>query len=320
MYGHGRCDSLLPDAILYSTPRSLRPLLRFGILVVVLFTVRRRESTKRKEVPSGGAIEEGKKKNRLYGRRHRRLHLSHHHHKNHRKTPNVVLAPFYLENIPQFSGVAVLGSSIYVAGGFPDTFPNKPPPTGDLWSRLDHYLGPSSGSLGYGPSAKDHPVAAGGGTMYWFRYGLVHAYHLFRKRFYSVSIGGIHDYVRASLLTDSNDCHQLLVGIGGNKLCLVCITPHQSLLHCVEFRVDDEPCFHGNKASLNAVVEPSNAYCINRSQMILSAMFIQCSRLGNGVRITHRAINAPSTTKRIPDSVLGIRPRDSSGSPRNIAR
>lgn len=100
------------------------------------------------------------------------------------------------------------------------------------WSRLDHYLGPSSGSLGYGPSANDHPVAAGG-TVYWFCYGLVHAYHLFRKRFYSVSIGGIHDYVRASLLTDSNDCYHLLVGIGGNKLCLVCIAPHQSLLHCM---------------------------------------------------------------------------------------
>lgn len=117
------------------------------------------------------------------------------------------------------------------------------------------------------------PVAAGG-TVYWFCYGLVHAYHLFRKRFYSVSIGGIHDYVRASLLTDSNDCYHLLVGIGGNKLCLVCIAPHQSLLHCVEFRVDDEPCFRGNKASLNAVVESSNAYYyINRSEMILSAMF-----------------------------------------------
>ncbi|KAI8528413.1 hypothetical protein RHMOL_Rhmol12G0147300 [Rhododendron molle] len=136
-------------------------------------------------------------------------------------------------SIPQ---VVTLNGMIYVMGGISSEDDGPHPlaevfdPKSGSWSSLNQPCPkPSFGTdpfpwLCLAPIRYERPVVAGT-TLFWFQYGMLHAYDLLGKWNYSAPIRGLEDVVPLEVFKPDSGCSSsqlLCLADNSNDFCLVC--------------------------------------------------------------------------------------------------
>ncbi|XP_058192920.1 F-box/kelch-repeat protein At4g19870-like isoform X2 [Rhododendron vialii] len=130
------------------------------------------------------------------------------------------------------------------------------------------------------PSSDERPVVAGT-TLFWFQYGMLHAYDLLGKWNYSAPVRGLEDVVPLEVFKPDSGCSSSqLLCLADNDVCLVCCEysntkKHLGLLHCI--RISVSPIIlRGRKAHFDAVVATSQAYFFKMPRAIRDAVLMFC--------------------------------------------
>lgn len=115
-------------------------------------------------------------------------------------------------------------------------------------------------------------------TLFWFNFGMLHAYDLITKCSYSGCIKDLGKAIPLDCLVPPNNIFCPAVHhVAGNVFSLLCVeyfsVQHQSaLLHCVQFSISDLVVQVGKDVCLDATVRSSKAYAIPMPDQILDAV------------------------------------------------